>query len=684
MRRLWSRHLRGDDGLSLIETVAALVVFALIMSGLAAGMALFAHTQELTKVRNSATTMAQQLTESARTISLSQIAVCTGGGQPSSYTYQSTSYTVVTGNTPCVPYSQTRSGANGVTFTIKELVLKASDGSWDVTVNNQPIGKRMLVVTVSWAVPSSGSYTTSTMLTGKNTLAASVPVGLRLNINDSTGTLVSATNLVWDYTVTNATGTVASGTTDDGTSGLLSLSPGSYTCSVVPEDDAGASYDPGTNPGMTIDPTTETISGTCAVTANTIADWNTAWNEVSNCAASTTTGNVSITVKDQSGNALNGAKVTLTNAGSSSGTVWGKTVNSAGGVALFSGGNAPPADLYTYMISLAGYTTSDPLGPICVAPGVTSYGSGALHALSTCAVSKTLKGSVTVTVADENNGPVNGARITLANQDGNGSPGAQSAGSDGSFVFTNVLAGNYNVTATKTGYTNQGPQAICVTGGSGAMTYVSVYLPTAAASGCASSKTTGSIKITVTDQSGAPIPNVQVKLTNANGNPGAPGAKPTGSDGSYTFSAPGDMYSYTVTPPAGYADPGMQGPLCVVAGSTSTNPTKSSVSLTGIMSVKVTVTNNDTQPTKSYNVTLTDSSGLSSTNTMTINKNKSGSVTFSNMPTDIYTIEVCIPIASTHNCDGINNKTTTYAFTTKGQLYQSPNPPTFVDDKGGS
>ena len=285
MRRLWKRHACGDDGLSLIETVAALVVFALIMSGLAAGMALFAHTQELTKVRNSATSMAQQGAETAKTIPLNQIAVCTGGGQPATYTFQSTSYTVVSGTTPCVPYSSTRTG-NGVTFTIKQLVVKDTSGAWDVTVNNQPIAKRMLIVTVSWTVPSSGSYTTSTMLTGKNTLAASVPVGLRVNVNDSTGTLVTASNLVWDYNVNDGSGnSVASGATDDGTSGLLSLSPGAYTCSVVPEDDAGQSYDPGTNPGLSIDTTTETISGTCTVTANNILDWNTTWNEVTACAA---------------------------------------------------------------------------------------------------------------------------------------------------------------------------------------------------------------------------------------------------------------------------------------------------------------------------------------------------------------------------------------------------------------
>ena len=678
MRRLWKRHLRGDDGLSLIETVAALVVFALIMSGLAAGMALYAHTQELTKIRNSATTMAQQLAESAKTIALSQIAVCTGGGQPSSYTYQSTSYTVVSGTTPCVPYTQTRTGANGVAFTVTELVLKDSSGAWDVTVNNQPIAKRMLLVTVSWTAPSSGSYTTSTMLTGKNTVSASVPVGLRVNINDSTGTLVSATNLVWDYTVTNASGTVASGSTDDGTSGLLSLSPGSYTCSVVPEDDAGQSYDPGTNAGMTINATTESITGTCTVSAGNITDWNTAWSEVTACASGTTKGSASIKVTDQSGTVVSGAAVQLTNV--NGGSAPGSVNTNSSGVALFNG--TVNNDLYTYTISKAGYQTATNLGPICVAPNVTTSATGTISALSTCTVSGS-KGTVVVTVTDDNGNLVSGAKVHLTSQDGKGSPGDVNTNASGVATFNNnVTAGNWTYTLSKTGYTNIGPQGpVCTTAASS--TPISGLLPTSGYFGCASSSSKGTLVVSVVDQNGNPINGAKVHLTNANGHSGTPGDKTTDSTGTVTFSGsvPGDLFTYTLTTiPSGYSDPGTQGPVCVIAGQSVT----SQVVLTGIMTVKVTVTNSDTQPTKSYNVMLTDSSGRTSSNTVTINRTKSATVTFSSMPTDTYTIEVCIPIASTGNCDDINNTTTTYAFTTKGSTYQSPNPPTFVDNKGGS
>jgi hypothetical protein len=666
------RHARGDEGLSLIETVAALVVFALIMSGLAAGMALFAHTTALTKVRNSATSLAQQVAESGKTIPVNELAICTGGGAPANYTFQTVSYPVVTGGTPCLPYSSTRS-SNGVTYTITQLVIQTKSD----TVNSQPVVEKQLIVTVAWSTPSPGSYTTNTLISGKNTLAAQATVGLRININDSTGTLVAASNLTWDYTVVSGGTTYASGSTADGTSGLLSLSPGTYTCQVVPESDAGQSYDPGTNAGMTIDSTTESITGTCTVTAGSIADWNTSWAEVTSCASGTTHGSASITVTDQGGTVIQGATVALSNA--NGGSSPGNVNTNASGVALFN--NNVNNDLYTYTVSKTGYVTASNLGPICVPPGAVTTGTATLNALSTCTVSKS-KGTVTMTVTDENGNLVSGAKVVLANQDGQGSPGNVNTNASGVALFNNnVLGGNYTYTLSKTGYTNLGPQGpVCVAISTN--NQVSGLLPTSGSGGCASSASKGTLSVSVTDQSGNAISGVKVTLTNANGHGGTPGAKNTDATGVALFnnSVPGDLFTYVLTVPAGYSDPGTQGPICVIAGQAVT----SQIPLTGIMTVKVTVTNSDTQPTKSYNVILRDSANRATSNTVTVNKNKSTTLTFSNMPTDTYTIEVCIPIAASNNCDDINTATATYAFTAKGTTYQSPNPPTFVDAKGGS
>jgi len=600
VRRFVFRRNRGDDGLSLIETVAALVVFALVMSGLAAGMALFAHTTALTKVRNSATAMAQQIMESAKTIPVNQLVICTGGGADGQkFTYQSQQYDILVGTTPCLPYTSTRTG-NGVTFTIQQVIFEYQHD----TVNNQPITDKMLVVTVTWSQPSSGSYRTHTMISGKNSLASQTPVGLRINVNDGSNNLITSADLVWDYTVSNASGVVLSGTTDDGTSGLLSLSPGGYTCSVTPEEDAGASYDPSStaNGSLVITPTTETISGSCTVPASSIGDWNTVWNEVTDCASSTTqkATSVSVTVYDKSNNLVNGATVYLTNVGTgaNAGQNSANVTTGANGVATFSGGNAPLADVYSYTISKAGYETFVG-GPVCIAPGVaTSTLTGNIKSLSTCTVSKTLKGTVTVTVQDTADpaNTVSGARITLANQDGNGSPGAQNSGSDGTYTFTNVLAGNYTVTVTKTGYTNLGAQGpYCVAGGTGAQTPIPATLPSQGSSGCTSTTSKGPLQVKVVDGNNQPIDNVKVTLTNANGHNGTPGAKTTDPTGIVLWSGgsavPGDLFTYTVTVPAGYSNPGTQGPICVKAGTTLN---ESSVTLVGIMTAKVTVQNKDT------------------------------------------------------------------------------------------
>ena len=677
MRWLWNRRVRGDDGLSLIETVAALVVFALIMSGLAAGMALFAHTTALTKARNSASAMAQQIMESSKTIPVNQLVICTGGGTDGqNYTYQGTPYPILTGTTPCLPYNSTRTDG-GISFTVTQVVFNYRP---DDVVNQQPITDRMLVVTVAWSQPSPGSYTTHTVFSGKNTLAAQAVVGLRVNVNDSTNTnLITAPNLVWDYTVTNASGTVASGQTDDGTSGLLSLSPGVYTCSIQPEEDAGASYDPNLtytyNPAATITQSTETISQSCTVPSGGVYDWGTAWNEVTDCA---TTGansqSVKITVTDASQNTVPSAAVQLYKV--SDGTAYGTPVNTdPNGVATFSGGAAPAPGAYTFIISKSGYQTSAAQGPVCVAPGVANTFPGSIKVLSTCQVSKS-KGSVTVTVTDENGTAVNGAKVVLTNQDGQGSPGSVNTNPQGvAFFNNNVLGGNYTYTITKAGYTNLGPQGpTCITASPN--NSIPFTLPTVGSSTCPTGGHATWV-VSAVDSAGAPINGVKITLTNANGHSGTPGAKTTDSTGTVTFTnVPTDLYLITPSVPAGYSDPGVQGPVCVQ----STNPAMNTqVVFTGIMTVKVTITNSDTQPTKTYTVTLTDSGGQSTTNTITINKNKSGTSTFSNMPTDVYTINACVRVASTGNCNPINKTTDTYNFTSKGQIYQTPNPPTFVD-----
>jgi len=675
VRRLTSRRLDSDEGLTLVETIAALLVFALIMSGLAAGMALYAHTTALTKAKNAATSVAQQVMETARTLSVGNLAVCTGGGAPANYTYKTQSYPVVTGSTPCVQYSQTKT-VSGIPFTVNQIVVTLNS----TTINTQPINEKMLVVTVSWTKPAPGSYTTSTTMTGNGTVASTTPVGIQFNINDNSGNLITGTNLAWDYTVTDSSNNqLISGTTDDGSSGLLSVSPGTYTCTVVAETDAASSYDPGSNPGLTVSAATDTITGSCTVTANTVLNWNTVWNPITSCAVSNSKGSLTITVTDQSGSYVNTAAVTLTSVNGTS-TPPGAQNTNPSGVATFS--NTVPGDLYTYSVTKTGYTSAINQGPICVAPSSTASGTATLNAPSTCVSAKnTASTGVTITVVDEGGNAVNGAKIQLTNQDGNASPGSKTlTNSANVWTFTNIFAGNWTVTVSKTGYTNIGPQGpFCVTTNTTA-TYTAL-LPTAGSGGCTATGSKGGLQVLVTDQANNPVGGAKVTLTNANGHGGTPGAQTSNTTtGLATWAAntvPGDLYTYAVQVPAGYLDPGTTGPFCVIAGQNNT----SSVVLTAYMTVKVTVVNNDTQPNKSYNIILTDSNGRTSTNSISVNTAKSATVTFSNMPTDTYTVVVCTPIATTGNCDAVTNATsTTYNFGTKGATYTV----TATDAKGGA
>jgi len=67
-------------------------------------------------------------------------------------------------------------------------------------------------------------------------------------------------------------------------------------------------------------------------------------------------------------------------------------------------------------------------------------------------------------------------------------------------------------------------------------------------------------------------------------------------------------------------------------------------------------------------VKVTDSNGQLTTNSLTVNKNKNGTVTFSNLPTDTYSVVVCVQVASTGNCNPVAPATSNN-WGTKGTTY---------------
>lgn len=682
MRRAVLARLRpdvgADEGISLVETVVALMVFALFMTGLAGGLVLLTHTTVVTKVRNAATALAQQTMEQAKAQTLTNLAVCTGGGAPANYqpSGMTTSYPVITGAAPCVPFSQTVS-TSGYSFTVNQYVLSAKTSPAGAA---QPVIEKIIDVKVTWTHPSTGTYELNSASTGNTATTATSATGVQLNVLDnstSPATLVGASALAWDYTVTDSTGNaVASGATDDGTSGLLSLSAGTYTCSLAAEPDAAASYNPDSanNSGKTLDALNDVISGTCTVTTGNVLAWNTNWVPVVSCAASTTKGAIQVTVTDNTQQLVSGATVTLTNY--TTGVVTSLTgTTSSSGVAQI---NNVPDDQYTYIISKTGYTSSQALGPVCVAGTQTSQVTGSIASTLHCP-SVTTKGTLVITVQDENGNPVPSAKIVLVNQTTHHALASVNTNASGVYTYNNNLPGDsYTYEASKANYTDQGAQGpICVTAGNSMS--ISALLPTQASSGCASSATKGSLSVTITDQNGSPVQNVSIALTNANGHGGAPGAVKTNASGVALFNnnAPADLYYFTPTPPAGYTSPGVQGPVCVIAGQT----VSATATLASMVTIKVMVTNNDIQPTKTYNITLTDSGNSVTTGSLTVNSNKTGTSTFTNMDADpAYTVQVCAVITSTGNCDAITNGTTSYSFNTVGQTYTVA----VTDAKGGA
>lgn len=678
MRRLVSSRLRADEGLSLIETVAALLVFGLLMGGLTASMTLMVHATAVTKARNAATSLAQQLTETARTFGSANLMLCAGGGQPSSFPFQGTSYTVVSAPTgsaaPCVTFNQTRK-ASGYTFGVKQYVLnKPATGTFGPT----PQVDKIFIAQLTWTSPTSGSYEADTTVSGNGTVPTQIPQGLQINVDDTSGNLINLNGLIWDYEITNGSTVDITGSTEDGTTGVLSVDPGSYTCILTAEPDAAQSYNPSTasgdNSGMTVDVPNDKITGTCTTSANQVTSWTTKWAEVANCTSTASKGALTITVLDQSGKAVNGATVTLTNANGNGGVP--AAVNSnTNGQAVW-GANTVPGDLYTFTITKTGYNTASNLGPICVAAGTNNSGQGTISAVQSCQVSKT-NAKIVVTVTDENGNPVGGATVTLTGSNNTAHNFTTSTKADatlGTVTITSLVGDSYSYVAKKTGYTTTlpgGPTCAPPT----VETDIPITLPTNGSTGCATGKTNGTLQVTVTDLNNNPLQNVKITPTSLTAGTAKP-AVTTGSNGVASTNIPADNYSYTVTPPAGYQNPGIQGPVCVVAGQVA----KSTVALVGVMTVVIKITNADTQPTKNYVVTLTDSQSNNTSNSTTLNKGKTGSLTFANMPTDTYTIDVCVPVQSTGNCSAINTTTTTYNFGTINTTYTA----SFTDSTGGA
>jgi hypothetical protein len=189
------------------------------------------------------------------------------------------------------------------------------------------------------------------------------------------------------------------------------------------------------------------------------------------------------------------------------------------------------------------------------------------------------------------------------------------------------------------------------------------------AEGCPVDPTPGGLKVTVKNSSGNPLSGAEVslKLGPPDGSASPPNVT-TGADGLATFSRAAGTYDYTVTK-QGY-DPAT-GSVCVHPGGSSTaTATLIQPVILGQFTLKVKITNEDSNRTYQV-IALNQSTGASSTQTITIKKDKNGTVTLSNLFNGTYTVTVCIVVGS--NCNQLK-VWTNQQFLTPNVTY-GPTPP---------
>ena len=168
-------------------------------------------------------------------------------------------------------------------------------------------------------------------------------------------------------------------------------------------------------------------------------------------------------------------------------------------------------------------------------------------------------GSIRGTVTDNAGATVAGAAVALT---GNGQAArTANSGNDGVYTFAEVPPGTYSIAVTPpTGFTIGAAGTTSVTVGSGAQANASALIV---------NRAIGSIRGTVTDNSGAGVANVTVALS-GNGQTGR--TTNSGANGVYTFAdVPAGPYSLAVTPPTGFTLGGAGTASVTVSGGSEAN-----------------------------------------------------------------------------------------------------------------
>jgi len=646
VRRLALRGLRGDEGLSLLETVVALLVFSIIMTGLAGSMAFLAKSASVNKARSIAVSLAQKYVEEDRAKGAANLQLCpnTTPAPPQPVTVNGQSFPaadVASTTTPtCITYQKTKTVGN-YNFTVTTLVVDVNNTTIasGTTIGGQPITEKWLDVTLTWTAPKAGNYEITTKVNNNTAIAAASASGITFDMQDANNKPLGTGSVSWHFKVCASsfkcdaaqTNTLQEGDTQENGQPLVALPTGNYNCFLDNTNASGWVPDSsGKNPTSTFtyDVNAGTIYGPCNVNGG-VLDWVTHWVPIGSCAyVSNGKGNLDVYVTDQSGAPVKTAKVTITGkAGgwTNSTPVTSNTTGSNGFYAAFA--NVPP-DFYYYTVTL-GPNTETSLGPSCVL-NTTKNATVATVSISTatgCSATGNT-GSLTVTVQDSTGAPVPNANVGVYNAGTGAWTNMPKTGTKAPNVGVstfNLQSGAYYLLVSD-GTLYDGSGGIQAPGGGPFCVQDSTAMPAGntqsvtlqpyKTNACPDSGSSGTLNVSVLDGAGHAVPNVPVTYVNIDGI-GAPPAAVKAASGTVQFKGLGyDPYFILANVPGASQVTGYfltPGAACVNAANVNYT-----INLSGYMTVKVTIDNQDqTAPLKTYKVVLTDPTGAQTAQTLT-------------------------------------------------------------------
>jgi hypothetical protein len=438
---------RSNRGFILAEYVIAVALLLIVATAAMDGLVFAASSNASTAMRAQALELANQCIEQARNLPYDSVG--TVSGFPAGI----------------IPDTQAVGD-----LTVDTDIEWAFDKSTDLETC------KTITITVSWATGRAGSVILESSIAGKSLIKNTGDVKITVVDEDTAKPIQGAT-----IQITAVTGTSTGKSTD---------ASGTVVWGQVPSGNLAIS---GSATGYALR-LSQVASAT--VISGQMNQWTIS-------AVKASTGIVS--VKDQSGNAISGATVTISGP---SGTFPNTT--SANGTVTFTG---LLKGTYTVTASLTGYTIGS--GTLSIIAGGSSY---------TSAVTMIKKTTLKIIVKDDAGTPLSGVGLTVTPADATGTPTTDASGTA---IFTVTGTGPYIVTAGKTGYiTGSAASGTLVNGTENTLNAIIVRIVPC------------TLNLTVIDQSSNLVPGATVSVSGP-GSVTGPAVTDSSGKATFTLGAPG-------------------------------------------------------------------------------------------------------------------------------------------------